>query len=343
MARTSSASGHVPYPVSGGIPFPDSNFDMGGYSDFPPHEQPNFLQNSRSKDEYDDGLAYGTVPGLEQESHYMGNVDGRPPYSMAPAQSFYQYPPPIPTAATESSPYPNSSYSYENLPRYKYAAPPDKITYSAKPVNTSSLASTTPRYPRKPQSQSQAPYALSKSTNAHVVEVRPGLSKIDSGLLSQMDRLAVNGNRLSVSGGRPDLAGSLPPPSPLLEAYCGTYQSISPMVAPTMLQDDELSDLAPLSPKVPVAGDNKHRRRKSSSASITKTPKDGSSSQKPRRIKIYDAEVDALSLNEAISHSKINTDTICNILPRLTHDQILELRTEYKKHIKIQGRGISVS
>jgi hypothetical protein len=31
------------------------------------------------------------------------------------------------------------------------------------------------------------------------------------------------------------------------------------------------------------------------------------------------------------------------MLPNLTHDQILELRKEYKKHIKVQGRGINIA
>ena len=69
-------------------------------------------------------------------------------------------------------------------------------------------------------------------------------------------------HRLSVSGGaagamlgvaaagqHAPMHGALPPGSPLLEAYHGTYQSISPMPSPMMLpshMDDGLSDLEPL-------------------------------------------------------------------------------------------------
>lgn len=345
MARTTSSNGYAPYPTTGGLPFPDFGIDMGGYTDLPPHERPGFVQmHGSSGSHHDDGLAYGTVPEFERGAQYPDSIDSRHSYRTSSAQTNYQYPPSVPAATGEPPRYPNSSHPYEQVPQYKYAAAPDKITYSANPVNAPSLASAAIRYASTPHSQqaSQVPYAPMKSSNAHIVEVRPGLSKIDSGLSAQMDRLAVNGNRLSVSGGRPDLGGSLPPPSPLLEAYRGTYQSISPMVAPMMLHDDELSDLAPLSPRLPVPGDKKHRRRKSSTASVTKAPKSSSTPQKPRRIKIYDAEADALALNEAISHSKINADAICDILPRLMHDQILELRTEYKRHIKVQGRGMLV-
>ncbi|GAB7356037.1 hypothetical protein MBLNU459_g6653t2 [Dothideomycetes sp. NU459] len=326
--------------MSGGLPFPDSNIDMGDYKDFPPNERPSFLQHSKSQGSYDDGLTYGAIPQFDKEKQYSKSTEDRYHYPTSSAPTNYQY-------ATTSQPlqHPPSDYQYERPAQYKYAPAPDAITYSASPANKPSVPATAPSYTRTPQSQqrTQTSYITPKSSNAHVVEVRPGMSKVDSGLAPQMDRLAINGNRLSVSGGRPDLGGGLPPPSPLLEAYRGTYQSISPMVAPMMLHDDELSDLAPLSPSGHVSGDSKHRRRKSSSASVSKPSKSSSSSQKPRRIKIYDAEADALALNEAIKHHKIDTDAICDILPRLTHDQMLELRNEYKKHIKVQGRGVNVA
>ncbi|KAF2877041.1 hypothetical protein BDV95DRAFT_558365 [Massariosphaeria phaeospora] len=38
-----------------------------------------------------------------------------------------------------------------------------------------------------------------------------------------------------------------------------------------------------------------------------------------------------------------DVDVIIDIIPALSHDQLLELRTEYKRHCKVQGRGINVA
>jgi hypothetical protein len=57
------------------------------------------------------------------------------------------------------------------------------------------------------------------------------------GLANRMDRLSVSGNRPDIQtivpGGM--MGGGMPPPSPLLEAYHGTYQSISPMPGAMMM------------------------------------------------------------------------------------------------------------
>ena len=143
-------------------------------------------------------------------------------------------------------------------------------------------------------------------------------------------------NRLSVSGNRPDLSiqtGGLPPPSPLLEAYHGTYQQISPM--PLALRrdddDDELDSLPPLSPavsRVTTRGDKLSRE---------------AVQQREKRVQLYDPEEDAKTISKALGHRKIDFDPICDVLPNLTHDHIMELRKEYKKQVKVQGKGVNLS
>lgn len=58
---------------------------------------------------------------------------------------------------------------------------------------------------------------------------------------------------------------------------------------------------------------------------------------------MYDATDDALALVDAMSQRPIDADTIIDILPGLSHDQMLELRNEYKRHCKVQGRGINIA
>lgn len=191
------------------------------------------------------------------------------------------------------------------------------------------------------------------------------------GLTQRMDRLSVSGNRPDIQtivpggmpGGFPG-GGGLPPPSPMLEAYHGVYQSISPMPQAMMLPDDDLDHLPPLdglSPRASSASVHGGRRRAHSSSKRSPSPprkskhKDklameayGSSGrdrerEKEKRVKIYDAEEDALALVDAMSARTPDVDVIIDILPALSHDQMLELRSEYKRHCKVQGRGINIA
>ena len=63
----------------------------------------------------------------------------------------------------------------------------------------------------------------------------------------------------------------MPPPSPLLEAYHGTYQSISPMPQ-AMMMDDDLDDLPPLNGLAPRDSHRSGRRRAHSSSGRSPSP-----------------------------------------------------------------------
>lgn len=141
-------------------------------------------------------------------------------------------------------------------------------------------------------------------------------------------------DRLSVSGDRPDLSGlgggNLPPPSPLLEAYHGTYQQLSPMPSAVRFSDDsELDDLPPLSPSNPSRRNDKLALE--------------AASKKSRRVVIYDPAADATKLASTLNSRHPSADPICDVLPPLSHDQILLLRKEYKSQVRIQGKGINLS
>lgn len=172
-------------------------------------------------------------------------------------------------------------------------------------------------------------------------------------------------------GGFP-AGGGMPPPSPMLEAYHGVYQSISPMPHAMMMDDDldhlqPLDSLSPRGSSVSIHG-GRHRAHSSASRRSPSPPRKSTHKdklalaaygggggsggrdrerererEKEKRVKIYDAEEDALALVDALSARTPDADTIIDILPALSHDQMLELRTEYKRHCKVQGRGINVA
>jgi hypothetical protein len=71
--------------------------------------------------------------------------------------------------------------------------------------------------------------------------------------------------------------------------------------------------------------------------------RDNGRRKEERRARVYDAEPDALAIVDALSARTPDVDTLIDILPALSHDQMLELRTEYKRHCKVQGRGINIA
>lgn len=157
-------------------------------------------------------------------------------------------------------------------------------------------------------------------------------------------------NRLSVSGNRPDIQtivpGGMPPPSPLLEAYKGTWQSMSPLPTAMMMgdrgYDDDIDDLPPLSPR--VSRTSIHR-----GASIirrhSRSPDFKEKKTKKKTVTLYDeqAETDAHDIAAELSRSHPNNQILIDIMPNMSHDQVLELRTAYKRVCKIQGRGINIA
>lgn len=212
------------------------------------------------------------------------------------------------------------SGSVSSTNHYPYANPAP-LTYNVNPE------------PRKP--------SYTQSAQPQFVEVKPHTSTLlaspTEGLGSKLHRLSVSGGTagalslIAPSQGHGHMQGGLPPGSPLLEAYHGTYQSISPMPSPLMLpstMDDDLSDLDPISTR--YSSDDSPRGL--SQKSILK-----------KRVAFYDPEEDALALASALNHSKPDAGPIIKVLPRLSDDDVLQLRTEYKKHIKVNGKGINIA
>ena len=180
----------------------------------------------------------------------------------------------------------------------------------------------------------RAPQSKLVSGSEHrVVEIRPrenstSLKPLESGVRRLSVSGGAGGSTLMAPGGhRGPIGGGLPPGSPLLEAYRGTYQSISPMPSPMALpssMDDGLSDLEPLDGDEPLI----IRPRK---AGVKK------------HVVIYDPEHDARTLGNELKHSKPSAGPLIKVLPPLSDDNILALRTDYKKHFKSQGKGINVA
>lgn len=332
----SHRSSYAPPPASAGADrYAPSSVPYPADDALPPHERPNFAQFPSHPPDDDDDLAYGShSPIASRQNSYIGQ-------SMYPGQrasqgSDYRYTPQANPGGPHGS--------------YQYAEMPDQISYSARPVvHQRSVSYTQSGDPPRKDLPRQYTYPT-PSTNGRALDVSsrdkrdrdPSPMRLRLSASTGSSSLMPGGrsSRLSVSGDRPN-PGDLPPPSPLLEAYHGTYQSLSPMpLALRPQDDDDLSDIEPLdgrnSRKNNKANDQLSRDAKAA------REKDRGGKEK-RRVTLYDPEEDSKKIAKALNH-RHNPDPqpIIDILPGLTHDQTWELRKEYKKQVKIQGKGISL-
>lgn len=148
---------------------------------------------------------------------------------------------------------------------------------------------------------------------------------LDTGRLSVVNLLD-HAPRLS------NLSVSNAPGSPLLESYHGTYQSMSPMPSPMLLASQIPRIPSPaseedviLSPGASISGADKMRRR----------------------ARFYDVEADAHRLAKALKGERHPPDIspLIEVLPGLMHDQVMELRGEYKHIVKTgpERRGVNLA
>jgi hypothetical protein len=124
------------------------------------------------------------------------------------------------------------------------------------------------------------------------------------------------------------------PGSPLLEAYHGTYQSISPMPSPLMIAQHSHSDVNMIEPLSPGAFSSDEDRK-------------GSGKKGRRTARFHDPEEEATILAKALKGEKRAPDTqpLIEILPGLTHEQVLDLRVEYKRIVKTghEKKGVNIA
>ncbi|SPJ84316.1 related to annexin XIV [Fusarium torulosum] len=120
------------------------------------------------------------------------------------------------------------------------------------------------------------------------------------------------------------------PPSPMLESYYGTYQDMSPMPSPLLLASkfpgDDNRAMEALSP---LGSDN-----------------EGDSRRKSRRARFHDSEDITTQLAQALKGShRPETEPLIEILPSLTHDQVMKLRADYKALVKTgsERKGVNIA
>ncbi|KAL4800526.1 hypothetical protein BDV19DRAFT_375754 [Aspergillus venezuelensis] len=371
-ASAEAVSGYSKYapPYTSGPP----PISSSAWAPVPDCEKPGFVpSSSQTGDSMPGAFPTATTAPPPPTTQYVSPSDAmKNPYAAqyaAPVSSA-QYAPPVTTASHQRTPSGNPNL-YAHPPAYQYAQVDPNVRYSSNPATSTTYAA-----PSKPKDSqygevryTTAPQYSTTATSGperQYIEIAPGSRP--SG--------RPHSNSLSVSTAPHD-PNAPPPASPLLEAYKGTYQSISPMPSPILIapRDDDISDLEPLD----HSSDSERRRRRKSKKSSSKdeglkepkgdrhrrsssrirhdrTDSKSSLSGAPdsllmisptssrRKVSFYDATDDALALRDALSHAiNIDTKTLIQVLPHLTNHEMLDLRKEYKKHVKIHGKGVNLA
>jgi hypothetical protein len=278
----------------------------------------------------------------------------RPPYG-DPTSPGSSYIPPY--GASASSP-PHNISSYAEPKKWEYAQPDEKITYSKRQETTTygaRPASPPQHYGRDSRERDSRDSRGSKSqrgrhdsdalaygadssarsSKSQIVTVEPGQRhrrepSPNPGLAPRMHSLSVSTGHHG--GASMSLANA--PGSPLLEAYHGTYQSISPMPSPLMIAQHSHSDVNMIEPLSPGAFSSDEDRK-------------GSGKKGRRTARFHDPEEEATILAKALKGEKRAPDTqpLIEILPGLTHEQVLDLRVEYKRIVKTghEKKGVNIA
>lgn len=233
------------------------------------------------------------------------------------------------TTNNRQSQYDIAPSRYAEPQRYEYAPPVTDIRYSAKPVVAYTSTNSSTRYEERPRYETRTSETKvmktttldpSSGKTTEVVTVEPGRRNRQSAGASLGASLAVGG--LGVAAGA-SLAAA--PGSPMLEAYRGTYQSIGSMPSPLMLATrPSNTDVAILD----LARQPSPSRRKSA--------------------RFHDLAQDASMLKVALrdtgKKSYPDPEPFIRILPALTHEQVMDLRDEYKKQVKTPDmKGVNVA
>ncbi|KAL5049912.1 hypothetical protein BDW71DRAFT_139137 [Aspergillus fruticulosus] len=353
---------------------PPTSQAQSAWAPVPDCEKPGFVPPTSAGESMPG--AFPTTTSGPPKAQYVSSDPVQNPYAqwnMQPPTSGAPYATPVSAASHQRSPSGDPNL-YAKPPAFQYAQIDPNVRFSAKPATATAYSTPSKtsgqtsegqhagvRYTTAPQ------YSTTATSGPQYIEIAPGSRH------TRPTSLSISTNNLSVAGPDPNNQ----PASPLLEAYKGTYQSISPMPSPMLIapRDDDISDLELLDHSTDSERRRRRKSKKSKDQEGLKEPKSdrskrGSSrirhgrheskdsrgggpdsvalispsTERRKEVSFYDATDDALALRDALSHSRnIDTKTLTQVLPHLTNHEILDLRKEYKKHVKIHGKGVNLA
>ncbi|EOD46002.1 Ankyrin repeat protein [Neofusicoccum parvum] len=137
-----------------------------------------------------------------------------------------------------------------------------------------------------------------------------------------------------------------PPPPPISHRYSSSSVTSPTHNVTAMPMPQQYFPPPPSGPPPSKKSDNsskKGRERSRSRVRDDRREKEKEKDKASKRVKIYDAEEDASAILKALAQRDPDADVLIDILPALSHDQLMELRNEYKRVCKVQGRGVNLA
>ena len=268
---------------------------------------------------------------------------------------------------------PNVKYTSKVAPKVAY----NVSTHEQ--FSRSQQAQSQPQH-QQPPPQHQEQYRYSHEPQ--FVEIAPGGSRSGarphSHSVSSSNNLAVGG-AIANHAGHPPASPLL---EPYHGTYQSISPMPSPIVIPS-IRDEDISDVEPLDGGTSTSDSGRRRKHRSHSSVNEKdrhhsskdkkdkervsdrddkrrptahTRHDSSSSiaadsmvlisptSGRKRVSFYEAGADAAAMQSALNHTRnIDSKPLIQILPRLSSDEILLLRQEYKSRVRMQGKGINLA
>lgn len=311
--------------------------------------------------------------------HYSATGAPSVPYGSGPGYAPSHYP----TASASDNKYPPTSSVYADLGTFQYAQVDPNVRYTSAPeqFSRSQQPQSQPQHQPPPQPQHKDPYMY--SLGPQVVEIAPGGSRSEarphSLSVSSSNTLAVGGASASHAGHPP----ASPLLEPYHGTYQSISPMPTQIVVPSIRDDDisDFEPLdggssnsesgrrrkhrshssvnekdRPRSSKDKERGSDRDDKRRLTAHNHTHTRHDSSSSiaadsmvvisptSGRKRVSFYDAAADAAAMQAALNHTRnIDNKTLIQILPRLSSDEMILLRQEYKSRVRMQGKGINIA
>ncbi|KAK3388954.1 hypothetical protein B0T20DRAFT_89891 [Sordaria brevicollis] len=316
-------------------------------------------RKQRKKDRYEEDLAYGKLPGNSSS----GYPSAQPPASPATYKR-----PETPPSPGYHRPRPSSYHAGASRPDDKYGEPMGRPSGRTHSPNISISSAYDLRLDDRKGGRNEPPsvvtiepphstgggrgdYPSSPGRGRHDDDgkpplksaMRPGREKSPMPPTNRMSLLSVNTHTPHMSNGNLSVANA--PASPMLESYHGTYQSMSPMPSPLMLptqpgpNGSTYSFVEPLSPLYGSSSDDEQQRKGGEAKGHKRTHS--------RRARFHDPIDDAARLAQALKGESRAPDTaaLIEILPGLTHEQVMDLRIEYKRLVKTgaERKGVNIA
>lgn len=356
-----TASGAVPAPVNPPLQYTGLSGQQAPYATSAGYAPSHYRTASASDTGYPPPAAGYANPGVYQYAQVDPNVKYASktvpvsgPKPIYPASTHEQFSRPIPQQAQNQYQYHPQSQQQQQQPpdQYRYKHEPQKQEPQFVEIAPGSRSSARPHSHSVSSSNNLAVGGASAAHSAHppaspLLEPYRGTYQSISPMPTAIVIPSIRDD--DISDFEPLDGGTSASDSGRRSKHTRSHSSVSEKESRSRSskdkKDKERDDRKDKDDKRRVRPTTAHDRHDSGSSILSTDPRVLVSPTTGRkRVSFYDAGPDAAAMQSALNHTRnIDSKPIIQILPRLTSDEILLLRQEYKTRVRMQGKGINLA